>query len=208
MLLLYFDVGSVLLGKMYMAGKAKSNSVRIIAGQWRSRRIDFPDVDGLRPTHDRIRETLFNWLSPSIVGATCLDFFCGSGALGFEALSRGAAHTTFVDASRQAIDAVKHNADLLSADAIELHCSKLPDERLHFSQSRFDIVFLDPPFEQGLVSQAITWLQEASLVDAKTLIYFEVEKRGLQSLESDKVEFFRLKKTKSLAYGLLQMLGK
>ena len=72
-----------------MARKSKFNSVRIIAGQWRSRRIDFPDVDGLRPTHDRIRETLFNWLSPYISGAACLDLFCGSGALGFEALSRG-----------------------------------------------------------------------------------------------------------------------
>ena len=190
-----------------MASKSKFNSVRIIAGQWRSRRIDFPDVDGLRPTHDRIRETLFNWLSPYIAGATCLDLFCGSGALGFEALSRGAAHTTFVDASRQAIEAVKHNVALLNAEGIELHRSKIPDERLHFSQSRFDVVFLDPPFAQGLIPEALSWLKESSLIDTETLIYFEVEKRGLQSLESDQVEFFRLKKTKSLAYGLLQLLG-
>ncbi len=188
-----------------MASKSKSNSVRIIAGQWRSRRIDFPDVDGLRPTHDRIRETLFNWLSPYISGAACLDLFCGSGALGFEALSRGAAHTTFVDASRQAIDAVKHNAALLSAQEIELHRSKVPDERLHFSKSRFDIVFLDPPFTQGLIPEALSWLKQSSLIDTETLIYFEVEKRGLQSLESDQVEFYRVKKTKSLAYGLLKL---
>lgn len=121
-----------------------NNEVRIIGGQWRGRKLRFPDRQSLRPTLGRIRETLFNWLTASIQGARCLDLYAGSGALGFEALSRGAAEVTFVERDRKAAAALKSNADLLKAKASVLH---MPAERFVRSTSEtFDLILFDPPF--------------------------------------------------------------
>lgn len=137
---------------------AKSNQVRIIGGEWRSRRITFPDHEGLRPSADRVRETLFNWLGQDLDGKRCLDLFAGSGALGFEALSRGAATVVMVEKSRRACAALRRNADLLAAKNLQLHCA----DALEFATAaaadaaaRFDVVFLDPPFESKLLGQAL-----------------------------------------------------
>src|SRR5690554_6735429 len=103
--------------------KAKStNSLRVIAGQWRSRRLHFPDLDGLRPTADRVRETLFNWLQERIAYARCLDLFAGSGACGIEALSRGAQFVRFVDVSPLATRALRANLELLGARNYDVLC--------------------------------------------------------------------------------------
>jgi 16S rRNA (guanine966-N2)-methyltransferase len=136
---------------------AKGNQVRIIGGEWRSRRITFPDHAGLRPSADRVRETLFNWLGQDLGGMHCLDLFAGSGALGFEALSRGAASVVMVEASRSVCEALRRNAALLAAKNLQLHCA----DALEFATAaatdavaRFDIVFLDPPFGSTLLAQA------------------------------------------------------
>jgi 16S rRNA (guanine966-N2)-methyltransferase len=137
---------------------AKSNQVRIIGGEWRSRRITFPDHEGLRPSGDRVRETLFNWLGQDLGGQNCLDLFAGSGALGFEALSRGAACVVMVEKSRRVCEALRRNALLLGAKNLQLHCA----DALEFATAaaadaatRFDVVFLDPPFRSALLEQAL-----------------------------------------------------
>lgn len=122
-----------------------NNEVRIIGGQWKGRKLKFPDRTGLRPTLGRVRETLFNWLAPRIGGARCLDLFAGSGALGFEALSRGAASVTFVERDRRAAAALHTNATLLGAEVI-VKC--LPAGRfVAMNTIRYDVIFFDPPFE-------------------------------------------------------------
>ena len=93
--------------------KKGTNQLRIIGGEWRGRKLRFPDVAGLRPTTDRVRETLFNWLAPVIHGARCLDLFAGSGALGLEALSRGASSVVFIDSDRRAVQSLRENLALL-----------------------------------------------------------------------------------------------
>jgi 16S rRNA (guanine966-N2)-methyltransferase len=137
---------------------ARSNQVRIIGGDWRSRRIGFPDHEGLRPSADRVRETLFNWLGQELNGRSCLDLFAGSGALGFEALSRGAASVVMVEKSRRVYAALRRNADLLAAKNLQLHCA----DALEFATAsaadgaaRFDVVFLDPPFRSTMLAQVL-----------------------------------------------------
>jgi 16S rRNA (guanine966-N2)-methyltransferase len=143
-------------------------TLRIIAGQWRSRKIHFPDLPQLRPTPDRVRETLFNWLMPVIAGARCLDLFAGSGALGLEALSRGAAEVVFVDRDPQVQTYLRQTLALLGAE----HGEVVRQEALAYlgeaPPQAFDVVFLDPPYQAGLlgpccqalVSQA--WLREGA----------------------------------------------
>jgi 16S rRNA (guanine966-N2)-methyltransferase len=124
---------------------ARTNQVRIIAGQWRGRKLDFPDVEGLRPTADRVRETLFNWLAPTVEGSVCLDLFAGSGALGFEAASRGAARVVMVDSDRKVVAGLERMQQKLSAGTLQIIC----DDASHYlakADQKFDIVFLDPPF--------------------------------------------------------------
>ena len=137
---------------------AKNNQVRIIGGDWRSRRISFPDHEGLRPSADRVRETLFNWLGQDLGGLRCLDLFAGSGALGFEALSRGAASVVMVEKSRRVCAALRRSAELLAAKDMQLHCA----DALEFATAaaadalaRFDLVFLDPPFRSDMLAQVL-----------------------------------------------------
>jgi len=123
-----------------------SNEIRIIGGRWRGRKLRFPGVAGLRPTPDRVRETLFNWLGQDLSGRTVLDAFAGSGALSFEALSRGASLAVAVERRRALVTALLDSAMLLGSAALEAHCANafafLARER-----RQFDVVFLDPPFD-------------------------------------------------------------
>jgi 16S rRNA (guanine(966)-N(2))-methyltransferase RsmD len=129
--------------------------VRIIGGTWRSRLIDIADAEGLRPTPDRVRETLFNWLGQDLTGCRVLDLFAGSGVLGFEALSRGAASAVLVDRSRDAVRLLQANAATLgAAGARMLQCDAL--EFLDGETgSPFDVVFVDPPYASGLALPAL-----------------------------------------------------
>jgi 16S rRNA (guanine966-N2)-methyltransferase len=132
-----------------------SNRVRIIGGEWRSRLLHFPDVPGLRPTPDRMRETLFNWLGQDLSGKRCLDLFAGAGALGFEARSRGAVEVVMVEKSRAAFEALRTNATRLAADRMQF----VHGDALHFLATpgvgTFDIVFIDPPFGSSLASAVL-----------------------------------------------------
>ena len=151
-----------------------ANQVRIIAGQWRGRRLEFPDLPGLRPTPDRVRETLFNWLAPALPGARCLDLFAGSGALGLEALSRGAAEVLFVERQLLAIRALRDNLARLKAENARV---ELADALAWLRQpaTPFEIVFLDPPFEQGLLEPVCTMLEAGGWLAEAAWIYLEAE---------------------------------
>ena len=136
---------------------AAANRVRIIGGAWRSRVIRFAARPDLRPTPDRVRETLFNWLGQDLGGQRCLDLFAGSGALGFEAASRGAARVVMVERDRAALRALEENRRLLGADAVELHGAD-GLEFLRADASLYEAVFLDPPFRADVLPQVLALL--------------------------------------------------
>jgi len=132
----------------------RRNTVRIIGGQWRSRILEFPDTADLRPTPDRVRETLFNWLGQDLSGTACLDLFAGSGALGFEALSRGAASAVMVERDSAALRSLQENAQKLGARNLTV----VRGDALEFARetrARFDIVFVDPPYRLDLQVAAL-----------------------------------------------------
>ncbi|MDR3159751.1 MAG: 16S rRNA (guanine(966)-N(2))-methyltransferase RsmD [Zoogloeaceae bacterium] len=149
------------------------NSLRIIGGQWRRQIVHFPDSAGLRPTPGRVRETLFNWLGQDLSGRACLDLFAGSGALGFEAASRGAARVVMVEKNARVMRALKENArrlkmpvtvEFVTADALEFAASRM---------TPFDVVFADPPYRQGWLARLEPVLD--ALLDAGGSLYAESE---------------------------------
>lgn len=152
----------------------QKKQLRIIGGQWRSRKIEWDPTTGIRPTTDRIRETVFNWLAPHIRGAYCLDAFAGSGILGFEALSRGAECVVFVDTNATAVRHIKKNAKTLNAQNCRILKATWPTDTVH--SKPFDVVFLDPPFRKNLLIPCYQWLTNYDLLNDNSLIYIEVEK--------------------------------
>jgi len=152
-----------------------ANEVRIIGGKWRSRRIKFSGNPHLRPTPNRVRETVFNWLTPTVIDAVCLDMFAGSGALSFEALSRGAKSVVMLDKSKQVISHLKKNADILHADNMVFICKEFTPKLHNLFHQQFDIVFLDPPFRQNLVTICSQWLEENACLTEDAIIYTETE---------------------------------
>jgi 16S rRNA (guanine966-N2)-methyltransferase len=178
-----------------------SNTLRIIGGEWRGRKLRFADGEGLRPTTDRVRETLFNWLQPITAGARCLDLFSGSGALGLEALSRGASEVVFVDTNPKAIAALKENLQLLKADNAEV----IRGDALSYLQQRpaaFDIVFLDPPFRKDLLQPVLQLLASDDLLSAGARIYIELESELGDPELPDGWEMLRSKRAGQVAYHL------
>ncbi len=146
---------------------------RIIGGEWRRRRLAFVTDRDVRPSPDRVRETLFNWLAPMIAGTRCLDLFAGSGALGLEALSRGAAHAVFVDRERSVIEKIRaHLTSLGGASRAELTQADAA-QYLRQTSGSFDIVFLDPPYRQGLVASLLEQLSARLSADHR--VYIETE---------------------------------
>jgi 16S rRNA (guanine966-N2)-methyltransferase len=159
------------------------NSVRIIGGGWRGRRISFPDIPGLRPTPDRVRETLFNWLQHAVAGARCLDLFAGSGALGLEALSRGAKELVFVEQAVAASRTLQEQLTRLGAApkgrVVEMGAARYlrtPAQPGAPAPAPFDIVFLDPPFGRGLLAEYVPMLDAGNWVNPGGLVYLENEK--------------------------------
>jgi len=156
------------------------NSVRIIAGTWRGRRVSFPDIEGLRPTPDRVRETLFNWLQQEIAGSRCLDLFAGSGVLGLEALSRGAKELVFVE---QAVAAARGLQEQLvrlggqrSGRVVEMGASRFLRGSPQLYGGPFDIVFMDPPFGRDFLAEYVPMLDAGNWVNVRGLVYLENEK--------------------------------
>ncbi len=156
--------------------KSPAGRLRIVAGNWRSRLLDLADVPGLRPTSARIRETLFNWLAPNLPGARCLDLCAGTGALGLEALSRGAAVAVFVERSAKATHMLRANIATLEAKNAEV----LQMDALDFSHAQasasFDLVFLDPPFAADMLDDLCRLLSEQKLLAGNARIYMELDK--------------------------------
>jgi 16S rRNA (guanine966-N2)-methyltransferase len=155
-------------------------SIRIIAGSWRGRRVNFPDLPGLRPTPDRVRETLFNWLQNSIVGARCLDVFAGSGALGLEALSRGAAAVTFVEqaqlAARGLVAELARLGGASKGRVMEMGASRFFRTQGELVGTAFDVVFLDPPYHEGALAEYVPVIDAGGWVKPGGLVYLESEK--------------------------------
>jgi 16S rRNA (guanine966-N2)-methyltransferase len=149
--------------------------LRIIGGEWRSRKLAFPEAPGLRPTPDRVRETLFNWLSPQVVGAKVLDPFAGSGALYLEALSRGASMALALDSSAEAIASLRHNLDLLKCTVGQLLQSDASRYLETQTPTPFDLVFLDPPFHQNLLPGICAQLETRGWLAASAWVYTESE---------------------------------
>lgn len=152
------------------------NTVRIIGGEWRRRVLRFPDSEGLRPTPDRVRETLFNWLGQDLEGQSCLDLFAGSGALGFEAASRGAAKVVMVEQSPKVAAALNENVRLLAAGA-RLQIVRADAVKFASSVSatgaRFDVLFLDPPYKKGWIERLAPLLPQLLTDDGA--LYVEAE---------------------------------
>ncbi len=183
-----------------------SNRFRIIGGEWRSRKFSFPDSPELRPSPDRVRETLFNWLAPVIDGARCLDLYAGGGALGLEALSRGAADVVFVDRDRAALAAIDAHLAMLSCD--RGHTGQA--DALAFiarGEHAYDIVFADPPFDRGLVPEVVTALATEGLVKPGGLVYIESEARAGGPELPDGWTLHRSGTAGRVGYHLLKVFG-
>ena len=151
---------------------AGRNAVRIVGGEWRGRLLRFPAVPGVRPTPDRVRETLFNWLQQRVIGSRCLDLFAGSGALGLEALSRGAAHVVFVDVeaavTRYLLEQLRNfgsdRAEVVRSDAVRY---------LDAPARAFDLVFLDPPFDSAVLPEICRRLERGGWLTPGGFVYLE-----------------------------------
>ena len=182
------------------------NQLRIIGGEWRGRKLSFPEIPGLRPTPDRVRETLFNWLAPIISGARCLDLFAGSGALGLEALSRGASQVVLVDNHDAAIKQLQTNLAVLECTTAEA----VKAEALQFLKgpaSAFDIVFLDPPYQADLLSGCIAQLEQGGWFASTAWIYLEASsKSDLPPLPANWT-LYRSKTAGEVGYHLVQRVA-
>lgn len=181
------------------------NRLRIIGGEWRGRKLAFPALPGLRPTPDRVRETLFNWLRDILPGARCLDLFAGSGALSLEALSRGAAEAVMVDQHPAAVAQLKEHIQLLHAHGARV----VQAEALAFlrvAPRPFDVVFLDPPFREALLAPCMAHLAADGWLAPTAWLYIEAERRTplpplpadwsvLRHKEAGQVGYYLLKRT-------------
>ena len=186
------------------SNKASASQLRIIGGQWRGRKLSFPSRPGLRPTGDRVRETLFNWLSPRLSGARCLDLFAGSGALGIEALSRGAAHCDFIDTDSATLRAIEQHLLTLDArDRAGVICGAATDQ-LNLANTPWDIVFVDPPFDCGLGYPVLSQLLEKRCLHSESLVYFETRRSQPEAVPEAAYEVLRDKTAGDVRYRLFK----
>ncbi len=179
------------------------NQFRIIGGRWRGVKLDFPMVEAIRPTPDRVRETLFNWLQPDIANARCLDLFAGSGALGFEALSRGADQVAFVDQESKVCQSIDENLKRLGVSQGQTHCQSA----ITYLKGRaepFDLLFLDPPFHQEMVYPICQTLEKEHWLKPFAWIYIESEMAVEETqLPSEKWQVYRRKQAGQVHYTLI-----
>ncbi len=164
------------MAKRHKTKKTRPGRLRIVAGKWRSRLLDIADVPGLRPTSERIRETLFNWLVPKIHGSRCLDLFAGTGALGLEALSRGARNAVFVEKSAMAVKTLRKNCQALAAEGALIRQTDALDYLRETLEGPFDLVFLDPPFGADLNEELCRLLEERNLISSDAQVYIEQDR--------------------------------
>ena len=179
------------------------NKLRIIAGEWRSRQILFENSEGLRPTPARVRETVFNWLHNDLIACNCLDLYAGSGALGFEAASRGAKSVVMVENNTQACRMIKENAVKLSASQIRIIQSDV-FKFLAGDAKPFNLVFLDPPFSQNKAQQTCHWLEDKGWLAIGAKIYVEVESKLVLDKTPNNWELLRSKQAGDVGYHLFE----
>lgn len=191
-------------GKKQQNKKAASGSIRIIAGKHRGRKLPVLMAEGLRPTTDRVKETVFNWLMPYIPDAICLDCFAGAGSLGFEALSRGAARVNLVELNKAAAKQLLVNKQRLSAENIVISNTCVLDFLKNQAVQAFDLVFIDPPFRQNLVTQTCELLNNGWLAE-QALIYVEMEAETSQQIPSN-WQLLKEKIAGQVAYRLYQKI--
>jgi 16S rRNA (guanine966-N2)-methyltransferase len=156
-----------------MPVKPDKGSVRIIAGKWRSRRLPVINVPGLRPSGDRGRETLFNWLQTSIPGARCADLFAGTGALGFEAASRGAESVDLVEKNPVVVRHLQSSKEVLKADEVQVHQADAVLWLASRSEKSFHIIFIDPPFEYDMHQSVMDKIEQSGCLESGGLVYVE-----------------------------------
>lgn len=185
-----------------MSRQIKAGKLRIIGGEWRSRILPVVDLAGLRPTTDRVRETLFNWLQNDVPGARCIDLFAGSGALGFEAASRGATSVLMLELQNQAVKTLSDNIQALKVENIKL----LQQDAIRWLKSasvdKFDVVFLDPPFDSDYLAQACELLEQQQHLSEFACIYIEMDsKQSLPDLPASWT-LVRQKKAGQVSYYL------
>jgi 16S rRNA (guanine966-N2)-methyltransferase len=187
-----------------MLKKPKSRSlgqIRIIGGQWRGRKLPVPDSAGLRPTTDRVRETLFNWLAGELVNARCLDCFAGSGILGLEALSRYADKAVLIEFDRQVARQLEKNLAVLNAAGAEvIHADTLV--WLDKAGSPFDVVFVDPPFRKGMLQQTLHLLEQNGWLADSASIYVEAEQENQNFSVPQNWHLYREKSAGQVCYRL------
>ncbi len=181
--------------------KPNTGKLRIIGGSWRSRLLPVIEQEGLRPTTDRVRETLFNWLQGDIAGARCLDLFAGSGALGFEAASRGAAQVVMIEQSAAACGVLKKNVLTLQAQHIECYQADAMAWLKH-NQQAFDLVFIDPPYASHLLQSACYLLEETGALSDHALIYLEQASHEAQPELPPSWQMLKHKKAGQIGYYL------
>ena len=193
------------MARRKQSGKSQAGRLRIVAGNWRSRLLDIADVEGLRPTGERIRETLFNWLAPTIEGSRCLDLFAGTGALGLEALSRGASDVVFVERSPVAAKQLRTNIEILDARG----ASVLQQDALDFLRSkpgrRYDIVFVDPPFALDALQETCRLLAETGHLADSALVYIEEARSREEPQLPERWQVLKDKKAGNVRYMLAQV---
>jgi len=187
-----------------MAKKIKSiplSTVRIISGKWRSRRLPVLTSSGLRPTIDRVRETLFNWLTPMIQGCNCLDCFAGSGVLGIEALSRYASSATLLESKQHIVHQLISNLKLLKADNGQVIHTDTLNWLKQFGQP-YDLVFLDPSFHRNLLATSIYLLEKKNWLSDVAWIYVETEIENIAINFPANWQLYREKTTRKVIYRL------
>ena len=189
---------------------ANSNTFQIIGGEYRGRKFGFPDTDSLRPTPSKVRETLFNWIQFESFDKTYLDLFAGSGALSFEALSRGAEQVTSIERNLGAFQSLEKNQKLLKSDKISVFNQ---DALIFLNQKNkktFDFVLVDPPFNKNLVSKVLKTLKNSDFVTTKSKIYieseFEITQSYLKENFSEQIEIIKQKQSGAVNYCLLEIL--
>jgi 16S rRNA (guanine966-N2)-methyltransferase len=184
---------------------APAGEVRIIAGRWRGRRLPFIAVEGLRPTPDRVRETLFNWLQGVVEGSRCLDLFAGSAALGLEALSRGAAAVTWVDSDRRVTTQIRHHLQRLGGEGEVFEGDAM--SFLRRPSAPFDLLFVDPPFRRNLITPIAAQLESSGWLAADAWIYVEAEIELGEPLLPPNWQLWRSKQAGQVAYRLYRRQG-
>lgn len=188
--------------------KKKRGLIRIISGQWRGKRLPVLDAEGLRPTTDRNKETLFNWLMAYVDDAYCLDVFAGSGGLGLEALSRYAKRCDFIELDRQACAQLSKNLQTLNvahSDVATVHQGDALQVLKQLKGNQYDIVFIDPPFYQDLVAPIVSEIVNTNIVSAGSMIYIEHETELASLTLPSHWHVVKEKRTGSLVYMLVEV---